>query len=574
MISIVAMTSTVLVAGPLADLPRAYAAEAPVALGSAATYSVLGATGVVSTGFTTLSGDVGAGPGSSIVGFGLGAVGGDVHAGDAMAVQALSDMSAAYDLAAARTPTAALPGDLGGLTLVAGVYRTVAALALTGIVTLDGQDDPNAVFIFQVGGALNTAAASNVILTRGAQASHVFWQVFGAAGTGASSTFAGTILAAGAITLGAGANLTGRALSAAAVTLSGNMLAFTSAVNPASLVQLGSAGTYSVLGATGVTISGSTTLSGDLGAGPPSIVGLDLAVVGGDVHAGDAMAVQALSDMSAAYADAAGRTPTAALPGDLGGLTLVAGVYRTVAALALTGIVTLDGQDDPNAVFIFQVGGALNTAAASNVILTRGAQASHVFWQVFGAAGTGASSTFAGTILAAGAITLGAGANLTGRALSAAAVTLSGNTVLSPTLPTGALSITVTADGGSLGSVANQLGGVAISGPLGQVQVTDSRSPVTASGWVASVTSSAFITATGATIPASAVGYTAGTITPVGGATYTPNDPSSLTSVVPAVTATAITGDNSATWTPTITVTVPGSAIVGVYHATITHSVV
>ena len=138
----------------------------------------------------------------------------------------------------------------------------------------------------------------------------------------------------------------------------------------------------------------------------------------------------------------------------------------------------------------------------------------------------------------------------------------------------GALSITVPADAGSLGTRANSVGGGTISGPLGEVQVNDARSAAAGSGWVASVISTAFTPPSGPAIAASAVGYTAGVIVQVGTATYTANDPANLTGVAPAVTATGITGDNSATWNPTIHVAVPGGMAANVYSATITHSVV
>jgi hypothetical protein len=112
-----------------------------------------------------------------------------------------------------------------------------------------------------------------------------------------------------------------------------------------------------------------------------------------------------------------------------------------------------------------------------------------------------------------------------------------------------------------------------ISGPLGEVTVGDARSTGVVVGWVASVISTAFTPPVTPAIAASAVSYSAGAITKVGTATYTPNDPSHLEGAIPAVTATGITGYNSATWTPTITVTVPGGMAAGVYSATITHSV-
>ena len=138
----------------------------------------------------------------------------------------------------------------------------------------------------------------------------------------------------------------------------------------------------------------------------------------------------------------------------------------------------------------------------------------------------------------------------------------------------GALTITVPPDAGSLGTRANSVAGGTISGTLGEVQVNDARSAAAGSGWVASVISTAFTPPSGPAIAASAVGYAAGAITKVGTATYTANDPPNLTGVAPAVTATGITGDNSATWNPTITVAVPGGMAANIYSATITHSVV
>jgi hypothetical protein len=126
---------------------------------------------------------------------------------------------------------------------------------------------------------------------------------------------------------------------------------------------------------------------------------------------------------------------------------------------------------------------------------------------------------------------------------------------------------------GNLGTTANSVAGGTISGPLGQVQVDDARSAAAGSGWVASVISTAFTPPSGPAIPASAVSYSAGSIAKVGTATYTANERTDLTGVAPVVTATGITGDNSATWNPTITVAVPGGMAANVYSATITHSV-
>jgi hypothetical protein len=138
----------------------------------------------------------------------------------------------------------------------------------------------------------------------------------------------------------------------------------------------------------------------------------------------------------------------------------------------------------------------------------------------------------------------------------------------------GGLSITAPANAGNIGTIANTVLGGTINGPLGQVQVNDARAAAAGSGWVATAISTAFTPVLGgATIGAASVGYTVGPITQVGTATFTANNPSNLTGVLPTITATGITGDNSATWSPTINVAVAGGTIAGVYAGTITQSV-
>jgi hypothetical protein len=141
------------------------------------------------------------------------------------------------------------------------------------------------------------------------------------------------------------------------------------------------------------------------------------------------------------------------------------------------------------------------------------------------------------------------------------------------TLQAGGLSITAPSDAGNLGTRSNQVGETAVSGQLGQVQVTDARDAPAGSGWTATAISTAFTQTAGPSIGAASVGYTAGTISTVGTATYTANDPANLTGVSAVVTATAITGDNTATWNPTIHVAVGANMAAGVYRGTITHSV-
>ncbi len=191
----------------------ALAGKAPVPLGAAGSFAVLGGQKVTSTGLTTLNGDLGVSPGSSLTGFPPGRVNGTIHATDPTAAQAQTDLTAAYNDAAGRTPAQALPADLGGRTLTPGVYKTGAALALTGGVTLDGQGDPNAVFVIQVGSALTTNVGSVVALINDAKPSNVFWQIGSSATLGPSSVFAGNILALTSISIDSGVTLNGRALA-------------------------------------------------------------------------------------------------------------------------------------------------------------------------------------------------------------------------------------------------------------------------------------------------------------------------------------------------------------------------
>lgn len=148
------------------------------------------------------------------------------------------------------------------------------------------------------------------------------------------------------------------------------------------------------------------------------------------------------------------------------------------------------------------------------------------------------------------------------------------DTPVSVTLTGGALSITVPTSSINLGHHVITVDEGTISGSLGEVQVLDARSAAAGSGWVASVISTALTPPSGPTIGAAEIGYTVGTITKVGTATYVANNPVALTGTVAAVTATGITGCNSATWDPTINVTVAGGMAAAVYSGTITHSVV
>ncbi|MBM2825268.1 MAG: hypothetical protein HW402_932, partial [Dehalococcoidales bacterium] len=199
--------------------------QAPVNLRSADSYAVLAGSTVTSTGATIVNGDLGVSPGTAVVGFPPGIVNGTIHAGDATAAQAQLDLTTAYNDAAGRTVGAVtVAGNIGGQTLTPGLYKSTSTLAISsGDLTLDAQGNANAVFIFQVASTLTTTSDRQVILSGGAKAANIYWQVGTSATLGTTSIFRGTILADQSITLNTGATLDGRALARiGAVTLDGN----------------------------------------------------------------------------------------------------------------------------------------------------------------------------------------------------------------------------------------------------------------------------------------------------------------------------------------------------------------
>ena len=196
-------------------------------------------------------------------------------------------------------------------------------------------------------------------------------------------------------------------------------------------VLLGSAASFSVLAGSGITNTGATTIYGDVGTFPtPSETGFGSVTIIGTNHVDDAVTQGAKTDLVTAYNDAAGRPPVTTIPTELGGTTQIPGAYNSTAGtFGITGTVTLDGQGDPNAVFIFQMQSTLTTASNSVVLLTNGTHSCNVFWQVGSSATIGTGSSFVGTILALASITVTT-ATIDGRLLARnGAVTLDTNTV-------------------------------------------------------------------------------------------------------------------------------------------------
>ena len=207
-------------------------------------------------------------------------------------------------------------------------------------------------------------------------------------------------------------------------------------------IDLGAATNFAVMAATTVTNAGATIVNGDLGlTSGTSVTGFPPGVMNGTMQISNSDASAALASLTAAYNDAAGLSGATTIPADLTGQILAPGLYMSAAnSFGLGGgVLTLDAQGDPSAVWVFQMpASTLTLTAPGSIVLENGAQASNVFWQVGSSATIAGGCVVEGSILANTTITLAAGAIVNGRALAGAitttgAVTMSSNIATRPT---------------------------------------------------------------------------------------------------------------------------------------------
>lgn len=201
-----------------------------------------------------------------------------------------------------------------------------------------------------------------------------------------------------------------------------------------SVVELGSAQGFAVLAGAAVTSTGATVVNGDLGLSPGTAVdGFPPGILNGTLRINDEISNPAKLSLTTAYNDAAGRTSTDIVPlaGNIGGLTLTPGLYKSTSSIEISsGDVTFDAKGDANAVFIIQIASTFTTTPGRKVILSGGAKASNIFWQVSSSASFGTTTVMKGVIMALESITFDTGATLDGQAMARnGAVTLDGNTI-------------------------------------------------------------------------------------------------------------------------------------------------
>jgi hypothetical protein len=177
--------------------------HATISLAGSAGIAILAGSAITNTGATAITGDMALSPGSSVGGFPPGHLNGTLHINDNIARQAKLDLTAAYNDAAGRTSTniVSLSGNIGGLTLTPGLYKSTSSLAISsGDLTFDAKGDATAVFIIQIASTLTTTSGRKVILSGGASAANIFWQVGSSATFGTTSVFKGTVMAMQSIT--------------------------------------------------------------------------------------------------------------------------------------------------------------------------------------------------------------------------------------------------------------------------------------------------------------------------------------------------------------------------------------
>jgi len=410
-------------------IPNIVFGQAPD-LGTASNFVIFSTDGAVSnSGISQITGNVGTDNGSSTA---FGNVNGNMHDADGTSAQCASDVLIAYNQLNSATPEFFPSSLLGnGQVLLPGVYSISEATTINLDLTLNAQNNSNAIFIFKIQGSLSTNANAKVHLINGALACNVFWKIEGLVDMASGTTMRGTLIANNsAINMNTGDTLEGRIISTAgAITVDG-IFAYTpigcgspiltGAIYP-NLLTTECFALFSGSGA--VTNDGVSTITGDIGTNVGLTTGFDSLNIVGSIHPiPDVATAQCATDLTDLY------TYLNTLPSDIEllypaqfgrNLVLTPHTYLLDAATVFTDSLYLNALGDSSSIFVIKINGALSTSTYSKVLLINGALAKNVFWKVDGAVEINDYSEFKGTIVCNnGAISLNTGVQLKGRAFT------------------------------------------------------------------------------------------------------------------------------------------------------------
>ena len=427
-------------------------ANIDIPLGKCASFALQAGTALSFDGKVTTinTGDIGVSPGTSVTGS-FKVSDGSIQIDSTLAVECSRDLQIAYNATLTGSCSASnIRPELGGLTLYPGVYCSGSEMKFSAsTLTLDGQGDPNAQFIFQVGTALTTSSSTSFILQNGAQAQNVFWALGTSATLGEYSSFVGNIFAQKAVTFATDAVMTGRALATTAVSFesgssvtlpasSARKLATASMTTAEVPLALGDCQNFAVLAGTSVNFNGVKTVvkTGSVGVSPGHAIGGSFEIDAGTEENNTPLAKGCAANLYTLYNEASSAQCTAnhtLQTSDLAGVVLTPGVYCSASGKFefSAATVTLDAQGNSNAQWIFQTVTTLDTSTATSFKLINGAQPTNVFWAIGTSASIGYSSNFVGTIFAQGAINYDTSAVIVGRGLAMTAVTFASQGVIS-----------------------------------------------------------------------------------------------------------------------------------------------
>jgi hypothetical protein len=411
-------------------------AAQPPTLGDATEFVIFSRNGAVTCDVTNslmthITGNVGTNT-SGATSTGFGNVNGVMHDDNISSQLASSAVLLAYEQLNALIPNYFPSPLLGsGATLVEGTYFINSGASLDGELILDGQNNDNAVFVFQIQGTFSTNALSKITLINGAKSCNVFWKVEGLVDMSSGTEMKGTIVANNAaILMDINGKLDGRLFSTTgAITVNGIVAKLPlgcarPALNGPIAPNLGSTVCYALFsGNQNVTNDGVTFVTGDIGTNVGITTGFNQANVTGTIHTNpNTSTAQCAADLIDVY------TYLNTLPIDIellypaqfgNNLLLTPHAYLLNGATVLTNNLYIDAEGNANAVFTINIYGAFSTSTNAKVILLNGAQPQNIYWKVDGAVAINGFSEFVGTLVANNAaVTVAAGSIITGRMLT------------------------------------------------------------------------------------------------------------------------------------------------------------